>query len=285
MMKNLKNIVAKASYTLFFAQLVLLNPLVAGEYRSNENNDAIVEKKELTVLETAFIEIATPYIKRVKLDRIYIADDFDHTLYTGGVQIHENSARIMFGSEFRSMYEKLSDDAYAEILCHELGHIVGETSLENSPTGEEISPEAESDYFAGAVCLKKLFRKYPSTDILIPDPLVMSTCAKQYTENEDQKLCERVAMAGVDFFTSFHHSFKRAKIISGTEDFYAIPDLSKKDQRFYTFYPSFQCRAETLASGAYCTTSEQDFDRGASNWHCQKSVDPVGARPSCWYKW
>ena len=111
----------------------------------------------------------------------------------------------------------------------------------------------------------------------------MSTCAKQYSKNDEQKLCERMAMAGVDFFTSFHHSFKRAKIISGTEDFYAIPDLSKKDQRFYTFYPSFQCRAETLASGAYCTTSEQDFDRGISNWHCQKSVDPVGARPSCWW--
>lgn len=261
------------------------NSLLAREYHSTDSDDSVIEKKELSVLEKTFIEIATPYVKRANLDRIYIAEDYDHTLYTGGVQIHENSARVMFGSEFRSMYERLSDDAYAEILCHELGHIVGETSPNNSPTGEEISPEAESDYFAGAVCLKKLFRKYPATDVLIPDPIVISTCAKQYNESSEQKLCERVAMAGIDFFTSFHHSFKRAKIINGTEDFYAIPNLNKKDQRFYTFYPSFQCRAETLASGAYCNTSEKDFDRAIANWHCKKDINPMGARPSCWYKW
>lgn len=250
-------------YIFAFLLSLTVLPTFAGSMLA----EGIYEKRSLTELEERFLEIARPYAHRVGVTNVVIAEDFENTLYTGGVQIIDKTAVITFGIDFRSAYLSFSDDAYAKILCHELGHVVGETQNPVKP----ISEEAESDYFAGAVCLKKLFRTYPKSDGLKPVPVAVAKCRV----SKEPELCERVAMAGVDFFSSLHHSLRRLRVITEADRFYALPDLRIEDSGFYTFYPSLQCRAETVAAGAFCETSEKAFDKGQRDWHCQ--------RPRCWY--
>lgn len=243
--------------------------------------DEIQVKSSLSSMEQTLIHIFNPYVKRIGLKKITINQDFENTKYTGGVKVDDGEVKIVFGSEFSDLYPNLSEDGYAYILCHELGHILGETPEDIQQKNGQLSPEAESDYFSSAVCLKKLFRAYVSTELKIVDPIVKVKCLASYQLLSEQVLCERAAMAGIDFFTELHYSLKRIRVISDNDKFYVIPDLSKEDTQYYTFYPSLQCRAETVANGAICSTSEAAWENQASDWHCQQTH---GKRPACWCK-
>lgn len=258
-----------------FLAFIILSTIVSS------SAEEIREKSDLSTMEKTLIKIFNPFIQRIGLRKITINQDFENTLYTGGVVVENDVVKITFGSEFSTLYPNLSEDGYAHILCHEIGHILGETSEEVQKKTQILSPEAESDYFSSAVCLKKLFREYDSMELKFIDPVVKAKCLTSYSLLSDQLLCERVAMTGVEFFTEFHHSLRRIKAISSNDKFYALPDLSKEDKNFYTFYPSLQCRAETIANGAFCSTSEALWENEVQNWHCQNGL---GKRPTCWVK-
>ena len=260
--------------------LILLSAITLFSGSAFSAKTTIREKSTYTVMEKTLIQIFTPYALTAGFSGIKISTDYENTLYTGGVMIDESMVNIIFGSEFNKAYPNLPEDAYAKILCHELGHIFGETPKADQ-VNQSISPEAESDYFAGAVCLKKLFKAYPSQTLQIPDPVVGMKCLSVYKNNEDRKLCERIAMSGLTFFTALRTSLVKTKAISPTDTFYAQPDFSKKETRYFIFYPSLQCRTETIAAGAYCDTSESLWSLGEKNWHCPSSL---GARLGCWLK-
>ena len=240
----------------------------------------IREKTHYTEMEKTLIQIFTPYATAAGFSRIKISTDFENTLYTGGVLAEDNMINMVFGSEFNKAYPNLPEDAYAKILCHELGHIFGETPKVDQ-IDKTISPEAESDYFAGAVCLKKLFRAYPAETFQISDPILSQNCLSVYAEAEDRQLCERIAMSGLNFFTALRTSLLKTKAIMPNDTFYGQPDFSKKETKYFDFYPSLQCRTETIAAGAYCDTSEKLWSVGEKNWHCQSGL---GARLGCWFK-
>lgn len=261
--------------------LVSLFMVIAKTTFAHEAGENIHPKPQYTALEKAFIELFLPQAKARGFNAITINQDFDNTKYVGGVTAVNGEIRIVFGSEFSEVYPDLAEDAYAEILCHELGHILGGTSPDEQDPGVEISPEAASDYFAGAVCLPKLFKNFPAKNPVIADPVVIANCQLQFSDTEEQKICQRVASAGLSFFTSFRESLIRLVPTIKYDKFYAVPDLRIKDQGFYGFYPTFQCRSETVAAGAYCKTSQNLWENGHRNWHC---LEGLGARPSCWYK-
>lgn len=259
--------------------LFLAVMFVAGFSFAQQEN--VHPKTSYTLLEKTLIELFTPFAKARGFHAISINQDFEHPQYVGGVNTLNGEIRVIFGSEFNAVYPELSEDAYAKILCHELGHILGGTAANEQDPGVQISPEAGSDYFAGAVCLPKLFKNLPASNLIIADPIVTTNCGLQFTNAAEQLICQRVAMAGLSFFTSFHHAMVRSIPGIENEKFYAVPDLNVKDTGYYDFYPSFQCRGETLAAGAYCPTSQGLWDQGIKNWHCKSGL---GARPSCWFK-
>lgn len=243
--------------------------------------DGLLEKTNLSLLENKVIELFLPFAKQNGFKKIAFYEDFDHTLYTGGVNVEDGVIRIIFGSEFNTVYPNLAQDAYAEVICHEIGHILGNTAYNEQPAGQRISPEAASDYFAGAVCLKKIFRHFPEEKTTIANPIVIEKCRSQYKDPGEQKICQRVAMAGYSFFTAFHHGLLKLVPQIKYDKFYALPDFNKKDNGFYDFYPSLQCRTETIAAAALCETSESLWSEGRKDWHCK---DGPGARLACWYK-
>ena len=260
--------------------LILISTLTLFSQLTFSAEKTIREKTHYTEMEKTLIQIFTPYAINAGHSRIKISTDYENTLYTGGVMVEDNMINIIFGSEFNTAYPNLPEDAYAKILCHELGHIFGETPAADQ-ISQPISPEAESDYFASAVCLKKLFRAYPSRTIQMVDPMVSMNCLSVYKDAQERELCERIAMSGLNFFTALRTSLLKTKAIMSSDTFYAQPDFSKKETRYFDFYPSLQCRTETIAAGAYCDTSENLWSIGEKNWHCKSGI---GARLGCWFK-
>lgn len=250
-------------------------------YAQNQADENIQIKPKYSVMEQTLIDLFLPYAKDRSYTNITINQDFDYTQYTGGVNTVNGEIRIIFGSEFDDVYKGLPEDAYAKILCHELGHILGGTAANEQPEGVKISPEGGSDYFAGAVCLKKLFKAYPPTAPIIAAPEVIMNCSLQYSDFSEQQICQRIAMAGYDFFKVFRASLMKSVPEIKHEKFYSVPDFKNKDLGFYDFYPSFQCRNEIVSAGAYCTTSQALWEKGEKNWHCASGL---GSRPRCFLK-
>lgn len=244
--------------------------------------EGLHKRLALTNLETKLVELFNPYAQQKGFSEIAFFQDFDHTLYTGGVNVEAGVIRIIFGSEFNSVYPDLGQDAYAEVICHELGHILGHTDYDQQPQGQRFSPEAASDYFAGAVCLQKLFKVFHEEEGFFADAIVIEKCRNQYKDADEQKICQRVAMAGFNFFTEFHHGLARIVPQIKYEKFYALPDFGKMDDGFYELYPSLQCRVETIAEAALCKSSEALWSKGSKEWHCNHGA---GSRLPCWFKY
>ncbi|MGE3610238.1 MAG: hypothetical protein AB7I27_11665 [Bacteriovoracaceae bacterium] len=53
--------------------------------------------------------------------------------------------------------KEMTPDAYAAIVCHELGHILGGAPFQDIPDFEWASVEGQADYFSASVCLPRYF--------------------------------------------------------------------------------------------------------------------------------
>lgn len=228
-------------------------------------------------LEDRVVKIFSPYVQKEGLKGIKFVRSEDLPDYTGGVDINEGYLEIMFGSEFELQYPGLTPDGYSAIICHELGHFLAGSP--KRPGGNTwASSEPMSDYFSTAVCLKKLFRDYGSLPIVEVDPVVRKNCNQNFSSQTERNVCYRTAEAGLNLMKELHLSISR---IGGFNiPFYDLYDLSKKDKGFYLDYPSLQCRAETIVAGAFCNTSEADWEKGIP-WACKSGNS---ARPSCWFR-
>jgi hypothetical protein len=130
---------------------------------------------------------------------------------------------------------RLNPDALRMLVCHELGHLFGGDPKKDAPyewegpTGPDgrslLSAEGQADFFAGLECFRKLTVKKVSSS--------------------------RIAKAGLDFL----NLVKVFPIAINTQDLSVTPKLIRN------FYPSRQCRLDTIVLAA----------RGES-------------RPDCWYK-
>lgn len=239
----------------------------------------LVPKKNLTLLEKTFINLFTPVVQKANYKKMIIHEDFEFTKYIGGVNSENGQINFIFGSDFKSVYPTLSEDGYAMILCHELGHILGETP-EHLQADKKLSPEAESDYFAASICAKKLFSQPALVTGFVPTSNeALLSCQAQYTTLHDVHLCARIIEASYNLYSEIHFSLLRIMPDIKSQKFYAIPDYTSVDQNFYDFYPSLQCRFQTSIAGALC--KPQMWEPLNYNWAC---TTKTAQRPACWYK-
>ncbi len=229
-------------------------------------------------LENRVIQLMTPYAKERGLQGINIIKTTDYPDNFGSMDIKENFIEIAVGSEVKKIHAELNEDVFAYVLCHEMGHFFAGAPLYNNDL--HISSEGQSDYWAAAVCLKKLFRTYPVVYNKITDPFIKSNCDAQYASQAEQIICYRIAEAGFDFMTSMHLSIAKHSPIEA-KGFYRQPDFKQKENYFSDGYPTLQCRAETVAAGAFCNTSEKRWGLRISDWACETAL---AERPSCWFK-
>ena len=146
--------------------------------------------------------------------------------------------------------EGATQDSAVLTLCHELGHGIGGApyKIENKFEDYESSLEAQSDYYSTIVCAPKIWEK------LHPEKVVLSTL--------DQGRCSKFAGAGGTFaVNSCHRSFEAMKGFIEHQKFITHNLTPARFDQFdpikvrtlntdVDFYPSSQCRLDTLMNGA-----------------------------------
>ncbi len=183
-------------------------------------------------------------------------------------------------------HSMVTEDGYALVICHELGHHLGGVPRKvYEATGEVAWPsvEGQADYFATLKCLRKVFRKDDNVEaaknLNIPD-YIKEKCSGPFEQEWEKALCMRTTMAGIAIANI-------SADIRNTER----PDIETPDQNVveetYEAHPEPQCRLDTYFQGSICEVSSyrsiSDSDEAQGTCHA-KSGHKEGTRPLCWFR-
>ncbi|MFI5347766.1 MAG: hypothetical protein ACHQ51_15440 [Elusimicrobiota bacterium] len=184
----------------------------------------------------------------------------------------------MFGGLAR--HPAVTQDGFALVVCHELGHHLGGAPRSSS----WASNEGEADYYGNLKCLRRVFSSPSATSFTraaANDEVAQKACAASYKKDADKALCLRTSMAGVSLGTLLNILGGGA----GSPQF-DTPDPAVVDTTDDA-HPAAQCRLDTYFQAALCarpwteTMNGSDPKVGA----CTASQGfSVGMRPLCWYK-
>jgi hypothetical protein len=189
----------------------------------------------------------------------------------------------MYGGYAR--HRLVTEDAYALVICHELGHFLGETPKKLYRSGKPAWPsvEGQADYFATLKCLRKVFRKEDNeraiAGALIPS-LVREKCSSAFKTKWEIALCARTSLAGISTAAI------SAEIRNTDLPVVDTPDPSVASET-YEAHPLPQCRLDTYFQGSICevsstrSLSSEDESKGT----CHQALNHIdGVRPACWFK-
>jgi hypothetical protein len=189
----------------------------------------------------------------------------------------------MYGGYAR--HPLVTEDGYALVMCHELGHHLGGSPKKYLGGNEPRWPstEGQADYFATLKCLRRIFRHENNKEIVakLPVPTFVSEqCALPFPNDWERALCIRTAMAGISVANI-------SATIRNTE--FPRPETPDADVVGKTFeaHPKPQCRLDTYFQGSICEVSSirsvSDTDEVAGTCH-PKAGHTSGTRPLCWFK-
>ncbi|MCM2351722.1 MAG: hypothetical protein NDI69_17025 [Bacteriovoracaceae bacterium] len=179
-------------------------------------------------------------------------------------------------------HPKITQDGYALVLCHELGHHLGGAPKKDLAGASWASTEGQADYYATLKCLRKVFRdddNLASINEMKVPLLIKEQCSMPFKTDWEKALCIRTAMAGIDV----------ANVMSKTKREEA-PDVSNPDQSVVDStmeaHPGTQCRLDTYFQGSICEVSSykpvssKDERRGTCH---PLNGHQSGIRPGCWF--
>lgn len=176
----------------------------------------------------------------------------------------------------------VTPDAFALVLCHEIGHHMGGAPKIAGFFQKWASNEGQSDYYGTAKCFRLIYSQDNNEDIVarmkIP-AMVKDECQKAYANNAESALCMRISMAGLSLAELLGELGRSAKV-----DF-TTPDTTQV-RKTNDAHPKAQCRLDTYFQGALCDRpmGDKPSDRDATQGYCStRSGHKVGLRPLCWY--
>jgi hypothetical protein len=176
----------------------------------------------------------------------------------------------------------MTEDAFALVVCHEVGHHLGGFPAQKILSSSVLSNEGQADYFSTLKCLRRYFLRDSNQKIisnaLIPESL-RKNCEESFKDKEEVAICLRSALAGLDFA-------KFSASLRGTE----VPKFDTPEKRTSLMtdhdYPSPQCRLDTFVMGAICPISYQEdiSETDETSGVCHElNNHSKGMRPSCWF--
>lgn len=201
--------------------------------------------------------------------------------------VNANATRLggwivnMYGGLAR--HQTITEDGFALVLCHEMGHHLGGAPKVANFLNKWASNEGQSDYFATAKCLRKAFLNdnNPAVVRKLGAPKTLTdACAKAWSNRDDRAICVRNGMAGVSVAGLF------AALRNQPEAKFDTPDpkiVSKTDDS----HPAHQCRLDTYFQGALCEVSfnEDVSQKDEVQGTCHGTLGhKSGLRPLCWFK-
>lgn len=188
----------------------------------------------------------------------------------------------MYGGMAR--FHGISEEAFALVACHEIGHHIAGAPKINRWMSTWASNEGQSDYYAGLKCFRHIYQPHENLDWLaeaeVPE-IVWNKCSYVWTQDEDRAACARFALAGENIAQLF-----RELKFPNTNLNFESPDPSiviETDDG----HPKPQCRLDTYFSAALC---DKDVEAPLSDDNpeigtCVRSQGyQTGVRPLCWYK-
>lgn len=206
----------------------------------------------------------------------------DGTVNAYAQQSGSNWMVSMFGGLAR--HETITEDAFALVACHEIGHHIGGAPKKSSWFGSAwASNEGQADYWGTMKCLRKYFEKDDNIQVVSKmeiDPAASSKCKEVFSNAEDIAVCERSAMAGLSLGNLFRALRNQSVPVK-----FETPDNSRVS-RTNDNHPDSQCRLDTYFNGALCDklptedVSDTDYAQGV----CTLENYTLGVRPLCWFR-
>lgn len=184
-----------------------------------------------------------------------------------------------------------TEDGFALVMCHELGHQLGGFPQIGSNEGNPdwAANEGQSDYFGTMKCFRRVYEKKDNASAIstmsVPG-IVKQKCAGSFKSQSEINLCIRESMAGKVLADLLFALANGGKLDAGRKPAFDTPDtavVSETDDS----HPKAQCRLDTYFAGSLCAISySEDFGKSdPSTGACAvEKGDEVGTRPLCWYK-
>jgi hypothetical protein len=179
-------------------------------------------------------------------------------------------------------YKNMTEDGYAMVACHEMGHHLGGAPKFSDPDGAWGAVEGEADYYATLKCMRRILQ-YEDNRAFIKKiavhPIVRTRCYNDYDDDDAQALCIRISMA------SYMISESLRDMEGDKQIYFSRPDRHVMRQ-LYEDHPAAQCRLDTYFHGALCKTpvfealDDKDYRPGS----CYDRIAQAdGVRPRCWF--
>lgn len=166
----------------------------------------------------------------------------------------------------------ITRDAFALIVCHEIGH-----HLAGPPQRAGFSAEGQADYFAASECLRRLLPLLPENSMESVPKRLKTDCHGAYPDAEEGRLCLRIAVAGRALGGYF-----AARRGTRNPDLLARDPRTVEQTRFLSASP--QCRLDTYRAGALCNPSANRNRTPHLRWLCGSgNRQHTAGRPPCWY--
>lgn len=206
----------------------------------------------------------------------------DGTVNAYAQQIGNTWKISMFGGLAR--HETITEDAFALVACHELGHHLGGVPKKASWWGISwASNEGQADYFGNLKCLRKFMEEDDNITIVAEmevDEYAKEQCEANFANENDIAMCMRGAMAGKSLGELFRALRRQtAEINFNTPDPRVVPRTNDS-------HPAPQCRLDTYFAGSICDKDyyEDVSDEDANVGVCSRADGrETGIRPLCWY--
>lgn len=210
----------------------------------------------------------------------------DATVNASAQQLGKSWIVNMYGGLAR--HDATSEEGFALVVCHELGHHLGGAPKSKGFFGANnwATNEGGSDYYAGLKCLRVFFAEDDNASIVAAakvdgklSPFAEALCEQEFSKTDDQLICKRTSLGGTSV----------AGLFQGLRKEPTAPDFAKPDTRRIAKtddkHPATQCRMDTYLAGAVCNVdvtlpvSNTDYRQGS----CVENVAKVGFRPRCWF--
>jgi hypothetical protein len=257
----------------------------SGFMPENNMSVAVGDKAANDMTETRFnaiidrVESVYAPIVRGKKGRLVVKRKWkDNTVNASASRLFRTWTVNMYGGLAR--HPDVTDDGFALVICHELGHHLGGAPKVGNLMMKWASNEGQSDYFGSLKCMRRVFGNDDNTTIISTMKVpahAEKKCLGSWSTQADQALCIRIAMAG--------KSLSKLLARSGTPQF-STPDTSVVSRTNNT-HPAGQCRLDTYFHGALCDKEVSDdvSNRDRTKGVCARTRGyREGTRPLCWYK-
>lgn len=264
---------------LSYASILPENNLAIPASSKNEGLSETQYHQVIDKVERIYRPIVEKVGKKLTIERLW-----ENSRVNAGTTKKGNEIILrMYGGYAR--HPLISEDAYALVLCHELGHHLGGIPRKKYDNGDEAWPsvEGQADYFATLKCLRKVFRpdnnEMVASKLSYPD-VVREKCAAAFKTEWETSMCIRTTVAGMV------NSKISASIRDTSDPEIETPDQSSVRETFEG-HPVPQCRLDTYFQGSICEVSSvrsvSDKDETTGTCHI-KNGHADGVRPACWHK-